>query len=105
MVHKDKTREDERTSYQPDRRAFGKAILAGVLGGPAALSSVAQANKDQLQSGSKGQCMKLAFMLRPDDQDDGDDGDDPKLGGRVSPETRLVRAEGDTRPPSPKPSS
>ena len=69
MGHRRKTREHERTSYQPDRRTFGKAVLASVLGGPAVLSSVAQANKDQPPSDSKGPCMKLALMLRPDDQD------------------------------------
>ena len=63
------TREYKRTLYRPDRRAFGKAVLAGILSGPAALSSVAQADKDRPPLDSEGPCMKLALMLRPDDQD------------------------------------
>jgi mannonate dehydratase len=69
MGHKSKTREYERTSYQNDRRAFGKAVLAGILGGQAVLSSVTQANKDRPPSDSEDQYMKLALMLRPEDRD------------------------------------
>ena len=69
MGHNRKTREYERISYQPDRRVFGKAVLAGILGGPAILSSVAQTSKDRPPSDSEGRCMKLALMLRPEDRD------------------------------------
>jgi len=70
------TRESKLIALKPSRRAFGKAILAGVLGGPAVLSSVAQTAEEQLPSdkktrgslsfaatrkGRKG--MKLALML------------------------------------------
>jgi len=69
MGHRRNTGEHKRGSYQPDRRAFGKVVLAGILGGTAALSSVARANRDQPPSDSEGPCMKLALMLRPDDRD------------------------------------
>ncbi len=70
------TKESKQIPLKPSRRAFGKAILAGVLGGPAVLSSVAQTAQEQLPSdkktrgsrslaaapkGRKG--MKLALML------------------------------------------
>ncbi len=70
------TRESKLIPLKPSRRAFGKAILAGVLGGPAVLSSIAQTAQEQLPSdkktrgsrsfaatrkGRKG--MKLALML------------------------------------------
>ena len=65
------TRESKLISLKPSRRAFGKAVLAGVLGGPVALSSIAQTAEEQLprdslsiadeRQGGKG--MKLALML------------------------------------------
>jgi len=70
------TREPKLIPSRPSRRAFGKAILAGVLGGPSVLSSTAQTAEEQLPSdkktrgsrflaatrkGRKG--MKLALML------------------------------------------
>ena len=63
------TRQYKRTPYRPDRRAFGKAVLAGLLSGPAVLSSVARANRAQPPSDSEGPCMKLALMLQPGDRD------------------------------------
>jgi len=36
------------TPPKPSRRNFGKAVLAGILGGPAALSSIAQTTEEQL---------------------------------------------------------
>jgi hypothetical protein len=69
MDHDRKIREYERTPRQPDRRAFGKAVLAGILGGPAVLSSVARAKEDRPPSDSEGQGMKLALMLRPENQE------------------------------------
>lgn len=68
-------RESEQTPPGPDRRTFTKAILAGALGGPAGLSSVAGAAKEPRPSGAKTQSgrlpdadrgMKLALMLRPE---------------------------------------
>ena len=64
-----KMKEYKRIPSQPDRRAFGKAVLAGILGGPAVLSSAAQVKKNQLPSDSVGRCMKLALILQPEDQD------------------------------------
>jgi len=57
---------------KPNRRAFGKAVLAGILAGPAVMSSITQAAKEQRPSsrseaGDRG--MKLALMLRPENQD------------------------------------
>jgi mannonate dehydratase len=72
MPAKKITRESERIEIRPDRRAFGKAVLAGILAGPAALSSIAQAAKEQLQSSRSGavdQGMKLALMLPPENED------------------------------------
>lgn len=54
-----------------NRREFGKAVLAGILGGPAALSSIAQTAEDKLPRDSRshaddrqgGKGMKLALML------------------------------------------
>jgi mannonate dehydratase len=66
------TRESQRTQIMPDRRAFGKVVLAGILAGPAALSSIAQASKEQRSSSRSGagdRGMKLALMLRPENQD------------------------------------
>jgi mannonate dehydratase len=65
-------RKSDRTSLTPDRRTFGKAVLAGFLGGPAVLSSIAEASKepDQKTRGSRSleadRGMKLALMLRPE---------------------------------------
>lgn len=67
------TRESKLIPSKSSRRAFGKAILAGVLGGPAVLSSIAQAAEEQSRSlaatrkGRKG--MKLALMLRPENKE------------------------------------
>jgi hypothetical protein len=47
------TRESDRTSLKSDRRTFGKAVLAGALGGPAALLSITEAVKNQLPSDLK----------------------------------------------------
>jgi len=61
-----RTRESEQQSIKSNRRAFGKAVLAGVLGGPAVLSSISQrayGRSSQAVSGKKGQGMKLALML------------------------------------------
>jgi hypothetical protein len=71
------TKESDRTSLKRDRRTFGKAVLAGFLGGPAALSSIAKAVKEPLPSekarGSRSRVtdvgMKLALMLRPENQE------------------------------------
>ena len=70
------TGESKPIPLKPSRRTFGKAILAGVLGGPAVLSSIAQTAEEQLPSNKKtrgsrpravprkeGQGMKLALML------------------------------------------
>jgi len=63
---------------RPDRRAFGKAFLAGVLGGPRVLSSIARAADKQppLDKQTQGdrcrapdQGMKLALMLRPENRE------------------------------------
>jgi mannonate dehydratase len=75
MLNNEITKASERTSLEPDRRTFGKAVLAGALGGAAALLSVAEAVKEQLPSGetTRGSRfraadggMKLALMLRPE---------------------------------------
>ena len=58
-------KESEQTLPKPDRRAFGKAVLAGVLGGPTVLSSIVQkaqgSSSIAVSKGSHG--MKLALML------------------------------------------
>ncbi|MHC4558414.1 MAG: mannonate dehydratase [Planctomycetota bacterium] len=78
MVNNKMTKKSERTPPKPGRRAFGKVVLAGLLGGPPVLSSIAQAAGEQLQSDKKtragrsreeGQGMKLALMLRPEQQE------------------------------------
>ena len=73
MGNYEKTRECGRTPYQPGRRTFGKAVLAGVLGGPAAFSSIAQTDEGQLRSNKRTRGgrsgMKLALMLRPEDNE------------------------------------
>jgi mannonate dehydratase len=64
-------RKSKLTPPNPDRRAFGKAILAGILGGPAALSSIAQTAEEKLPRGNRsnaderqgGKGMKLALTL------------------------------------------
>ena len=61
-----KTKEPEQKLIKPDRRTFGKSVLAGVLGGPVVLSSIpqrAQGISSPAASGKKGQAMKLALML------------------------------------------
>jgi len=78
MVNNNMVRGSLGRPLRPDRRAFGKAVLAGVLGGPAALSSIAEASKEQVPPDSKtrgslsraaDQGMKLALMLRPENQE------------------------------------
>ncbi len=75
MLNNEITKASERTSLEPDRRAFGKAVLAGAIGGAAALSSVAEAAEERRPSGERtrgnrsraaGEGMKLALMLRPE---------------------------------------
>ena len=69
MPNNNITGEPDRTSLKPDRRTFGKAVFAGVLGGPAAWSSIAEAAKEQRSSSRSGagdRGMKLALMLRPE---------------------------------------
>jgi len=64
--------ESERIQIRPGRRVFGKAVLAGILAGPAAMSSIVQAAKEQRpssRSGAGDRGMKLALMLRPENQD------------------------------------
>ncbi|UCG57218.1 MAG: mannonate dehydratase [Phycisphaerales bacterium] len=72
-----KPKDSERTACKPDRRAFGKAVLAGVLGGPTALSSIAQTAEERLppdqgthggRAGAGDAGMKLALMLRPENK-------------------------------------
>jgi mannonate dehydratase len=67
MAANELTREPERTQIRPDRRAFGKAVLAGILAGPAAVSFVAQAAASN-RSGATDKGMKLALALRPTDK-------------------------------------
>jgi len=72
MAANEITRESEHILIRPDRRAFGKAVLAGILAGPAALSSIARAAKEQRpssRSGAGDRGMKLALMLRPENRD------------------------------------
>jgi len=72
MTTNEITRESERIQIMPDRRAFGKAVLAGILAGPAAMSSIARAAKEQRPSSrseASDRGMKLALMLRPENQD------------------------------------
>ena len=65
MIKKVSIRKSEQKLSKPERRAFGKAVLAGVLGGPMVLSSIAQ--KVQASSSIStlkgGQGIKLALML------------------------------------------
>jgi mannonate dehydratase len=72
MTSNEIARESECTQIRPDRRAFGKAVLAGILAGPAAMSSIAQAANKQRPSSHSGagdRGMKLALMLRPENRD------------------------------------
>ena len=61
-----RARESEQGQPKSDRRTFGKAILAGVLGGPAVFSSIsqrAQGISSPTVSGKRSRGMKLALML------------------------------------------
>jgi mannonate dehydratase len=72
MAAKQVTGTSERIKIRPDRRAFGKAVLAGVLAGPAVLSSISRAAKEQLSSRPAepaDEGMKLALMLPPENED------------------------------------
>src|SRR4030042_266754 len=72
MTSNEITGESERIPIRPGRRAFGKAVLAGILAGPTAMSSIVQAAKEQRpssRSGAGDRGMKLALMLRPENQD------------------------------------
>src|SRR4030042_378509 len=72
MTSNEITGESERIPIRPGRRAFGKAVLAGILAGPTAMSSIVQAAKEQRpssRSGAGGRGMKVALMLRPENQD------------------------------------
>jgi mannonate dehydratase len=60
--------ESEHAQIRPDRRTFGKAVLAGILAGPAAMSSIAQATTSS-RSGAGDEGMKLALMLRPENKE------------------------------------
>ncbi len=68
-------KEPERMPLKADRRTFGKAVVAGLLGGPTVLSSVAQTAGQRLPSANRTRAgwssaadsgMKLALMLRPE---------------------------------------
>ena len=67
MAANDITGESGSMKIRPDRRAFGKAVLAGILAGPAAMSSVVQAAAAN-QSEAKDNCMKLALALQPSNE-------------------------------------
>jgi mannonate dehydratase len=61
-----RTKESKKDPLKTNRRAFDMAVLAGVIGGPAILSSFsrkAQGISSPVVSGKKGQAMKLALML------------------------------------------
>lgn len=75
MPNSKPTKESEQTFLKPDRRTFAKALLAGALGGPAAVLSAAEAAEKRRSSGrrTRGSSpraadggMKLALMLRPE---------------------------------------
>lgn len=68
MAANEITRESERTQIKPNRRTFGKAVLAGILAGPAAMSSITQAATSS-RSGAGDKGMKLALMLGPEDEE------------------------------------
>ncbi|MHC4243857.1 MAG: mannonate dehydratase, partial [Planctomycetota bacterium] len=66
MAINKRTRESEQKSVKSDRRTFGKTVLAGVLGGPAVLSSISQRAygiSSPAVFGKKGRGIKLALML------------------------------------------
>ena len=50
MPDSEDRRESGQVTSKSNRRTFGKAVLAGVLGGPAALSSIAEAVEGQPRS-------------------------------------------------------
>ena len=59
-------KESDENSLKTNRRDFGKAVLAGVIGGSTIMSSIsqkAQAVSSPTISGRKGQGIKLALML------------------------------------------
>ncbi|MDT8302772.1 MAG: mannonate dehydratase [Sedimentisphaerales bacterium] len=61
-----KTKESKKNPLKTNRRAFGKTLLAGVIGGPAALSSIsqkAQGITSPAVFGTRGRGIKLALML------------------------------------------
>jgi mannonate dehydratase len=61
-----RTKESKENPLKTNRRAFGKAVLAGVIGGPSVLSSIsqkAQGISSPAVSGKKGKGIKLALML------------------------------------------
>ncbi len=66
MAINEGTIESEQKTPRPDRRTFGKTVLAGVFGGPAVLSSIsqrAQGINSPAASGKRGRGIKLALML------------------------------------------
>jgi mannonate dehydratase len=66
MAQNKRIRESEQSPSRHDRRAFGKTVLAGVLGGPIVLSSISKRSQDNsspVVSGKRGKGMKLALML------------------------------------------
>jgi mannonate dehydratase len=66
------TRESEGIEIKPGRRAFGKAVLAGIFAGSAALSSISKADDEQLPSNrseTADQSMKLALALPPENEE------------------------------------
>ncbi len=66
MEIKKRTTESDRKTLKANRRAFGKAVLAGVLGGPIVLPSIiqnAQGSSSPAISEKRGKGMKLALML------------------------------------------
>ena len=62
------TRKSECKQIRPDRRAFGKAVLAGMLAGPAAISSIARAATSN-RSEAEDHGMKLALALSPGNEE------------------------------------
>ena len=61
-----RTKKSEENPLKTNRRAFGKAVLAGVLGGPAVLSTISQQAhgiNSPAVSEKRGQGIKLALML------------------------------------------
>jgi len=71
MAANEVIRESEHIQIRPNRRAFGKAVLAGILSGPAALSSITRADDDlppSSRSGAEDHGMKLALSLQTGNQ-------------------------------------